>query len=72
MAEEKVKYFHETARCPSCLRVGEMKHQYGCCICDHCDKRWRDDTIGHWMKAFDQGREFERKLLLTPRPKSPD
>ena len=53
--------FQESARCPVCLTVGELRFQYGNYCCDHCDQCWRADTLGHWMKAFEQGREFERR-----------
>lgn len=55
------KTFQESARCPTCLTVGEMRFQYGNYCCDRCDECWGTDRLGHWMKAFEQGREFERQ-----------
>jgi len=60
-ASARPKTFQESARCPVCLTVGEMRFQYGHYCCDRCDQCWRTDTLGHWMKAFEQGREFERQ-----------
>jgi hypothetical protein len=29
------------------------------------DRAWPTDWLGHWMKAFEQGRQFERDLTST-------
>lgn len=59
--EPKTKTIGETYRCPSCLRVGKMRYQYGSYFCDFCDQRWRADHLGHFLRAFEAGREYERK-----------
>jgi len=56
------KTFRETCRCPQCLRIGEMRFQYGNYICDYCDQTHTASTLMYFMKAFEMGREFERKL----------
>ena len=53
--------FQSNLRCPNCLTLGELRYQYGNYCCDKCDRCWRSDTLGHFMKAFEAGREFEKK-----------
>lgn len=53
--------FQESARCPNCLRLGEMRYQYGNYCCDYCDRCWGPGTLTHFMKAFEAGREFEKQ-----------
>lgn len=61
MSETKAeRTFQQSARCPKCLILGKMRFQYGNYCCDQCDECWPPDSLGHWMKAFEQGREFER------------
>ena len=52
--------FQEHLRCPQCLRLGEMRYQYGNYCCDYCDRCYPADWIGAFMRAFEAGREFER------------
>ena len=54
------KTFQQSARCPVCLTLGEMRYQFGSYCCDKCDQTFRADTLTHFMKAFEQGRAFEK------------
>ena len=55
--------FQENARCPVCLELGKLRYQFGSYVCDKCDQTFRADTLDHFMKAFEAGREFEKKKL---------
>ena len=39
-----------------------MRYQRGRYFCNKCDRSWGPDTLQFFLKAFDMGRAFERKI----------
>lgn len=58
--DRMIHYWHHDMRCPKCLELGKLRPQHGNYVCDRCDQVFASDSLGHWNKAFEKGRDFER------------
>lgn len=60
--------FKDTARCPLCFKVGELKYQNNTYCCYDCDQCWTYTTLAHHNQAFEDGRRFESEKRATDQP----
>lgn len=58
-------YFHETCRCPHCLELGRFGFEHGSYECLKCGMRNSASTLQAFLKAFDQGRAYERSQQMA-------
>lgn len=56
--------FQEIARCPKCLRLGQLDYKYGNYECLHCLTMWTCADLHFFEKAFNAGRQYQHEAML--------